>query len=109
VPKFNHLYELEFKCIYNKKCKHSIKYDELYSLGDKFLGLENPLQHDCRYVLLRCKSCGQNVEDMSKYNHKCAGSTAVDQKKIKVKKQEHSLEPNEETAAVKRQRNPESA
>lgn len=73
-PKFWNLFEiLTFRCVcepigLNKsKCKHEIKYEELYRLGDykEKVGLS----HRCEKLPLKCKTCDEIVTEEDKIVH----------------------------------------
>ena len=64
---FAELKLLEFKCVLSQKCKHSIKYEELYRLGP--YKHRTKFEHFCEYLPLRCLKCHKITSDDLKYKH----------------------------------------
>ena len=64
---FAELKQLEFKCVFSTKCKHSIKYEELYKLGP--YKDRAKMEHFCEYLPLRCLRCERVTSDMDKLKH----------------------------------------
>lgn len=63
---------LEFKCVFSKKCKKRISYAELYRFHLKNLADTpgyQPNYHSCEYLPLQCSGCKEITSEVTKFMH----------------------------------------